>query len=283
MNTDRIEASSQTPLVDKRLNILAIGAHPDDAELGCGGLLLKAARRGHNVFLYNVTRGSASGDPQERARESIESSKFIGARALWMDNFEDATLSSSDAELVSHIEFFTNKCNADIVYTHSPVDNHHDHRAVAEATVEGARHAPNILSYEMPVTKNFNPQIYYDISDVIEDKIELINIFVSQKNKMFIKSHAIKGLAQYRALQSRLNVAHAVTAAVESFEVMKLSLENDFKLTRGLQDHITSYALEHRPKDVIEYLPSAGGTSSPHSTEPLSIGQTMLRKKLNQK
>lgn len=277
MNTDRIEASSQTPLVDKRLNILAIGAHPDDAELGCGGLLLKAARRGHNVFLYNVTRGSASGDPQVRVRESIESSKFIGARALWMDNFEDATLSNSDAELVSHIEFFTNKCNADIVYTHSPVDNHHDHRAVAEATVEGARYAPNILSYEMPVTKNFNPLIYYDISDVIEDKIELINIFASQKNKTFIKSHAIKGLAHYRALQSRLSTA--VTTAVESFEVMKLSLglENDFKLTRGLQDHITPYALKHRPKDVIEYLPSA------HRTMELSIDLAPASQQLRKK
>jgi hypothetical protein len=70
---------------------------------------------------------------------------------------------------------------------------------------------------------------------------------------MFLQSHAIKGLAQYRALQSRLNTA--ITSAVESFEVMKLSFEKDFKLTKGLQENITHHALAHSPKDVIEYFP----------------------------
>jgi LmbE family N-acetylglucosaminyl deacetylase len=45
------------------MNILAIGAHPDDIELGCGGLLLKAVRQGHSVWMYTLTRGAASGDP----------------------------------------------------------------------------------------------------------------------------------------------------------------------------------------------------------------------------
>ena len=51
------------------MNILAIGAHPDDIELGCGGTLLKAVRQGHKVYMYNVTRGSASGDPDMRVQE----------------------------------------------------------------------------------------------------------------------------------------------------------------------------------------------------------------------
>jgi LmbE family N-acetylglucosaminyl deacetylase len=49
------------------MNILAIGAHPDDIELGCGGLLLKASRQDrHNIFMYTLTRGGASGDPEQR-------------------------------------------------------------------------------------------------------------------------------------------------------------------------------------------------------------------------
>jgi len=64
------------------MNILAIGAHPDDIELGCGGLLLKAARQGHTVFMYSVTRGAVSGDPEQRTQELKRSAKFIGAKNL---------------------------------------------------------------------------------------------------------------------------------------------------------------------------------------------------------
>ena len=241
-----------------QLNILAIGAHPDDIELGCGGLLLKAVKRGHNVFLYNLTRGSASGDPEERTQELIDSAKFIGVRAMWVDNFEDTKL-SLNSEIINHIEYFIDKSSADIIYTHSSLDNHHDHRTLAAATIEAARYVPNVLSYEMPVSKEFKPQVYYDISDVIQDKIELINIFKSQKNKMFLQSHAIKGLAQYRALQSRSN---ASITSVEAFEVLKLSLEKDFQLRRGPQEGITDHALLHSPREVIEYLPHDNKFSS---------------------
>ena len=51
------------------MNILAIGAHPDDIEIGCGGMLIKAVRNGHSVYLYNITQGEKAGDPQQRAAE----------------------------------------------------------------------------------------------------------------------------------------------------------------------------------------------------------------------
>src|SRR5713101_841352 len=208
------------------MNILAIGAHPDDIELGCGGLMLKAARQGHNICMYTLTRGAASGDPIQRTLESIEAAKFIGAGTLLIDNFEDTKL-SSNSELIRHIECVINSIHPDVVYTHPYGDTHHDHRAVAEATVEGGRFVPNILSYEMPVTKDFKPHVYYDISDVIDDKLELLNVFCSQKHKMFLASHATKGLAQYRALQSRLD---PLVTAVEAFEVLKLGFGTDFRL-----------------------------------------------------
>src|ERR671922_3032626 len=88
------------------MRILAVGAHPDDIELGCGGLLLKASRQGHDVFMYTLTRGAASGDPEQRTKELMQSAKFIGAKALWIDNFEDTRLNASGTELINHIEFF---------------------------------------------------------------------------------------------------------------------------------------------------------------------------------
>jgi LmbE family N-acetylglucosaminyl deacetylase len=160
------------------MNILAIGAHPDDIELGCGGLLLKATKQGHNAYMYTLTHGEASGDPQLRIDELKRSSKIIGTKALWIDNFEDTKLSVSD-KLINHIEFFTREAEADVVITHSLSDIHHDHKAVAASTVEAARFVPNILSYEIPLTKDFNPQVYYDISDVVEEKVKLIKLFSS--------------------------------------------------------------------------------------------------------
>jgi len=208
------------------VNILAIGAHPDDIELGCGGLLIKAARQGHNVHMYTLTRGGAGGDPSERTNELRHSAEFIGAKHLWIDNFEDSKLSVTN-ELINHIEYFINKANPDIILTHSHGDIHHDHRAIAAATVEAARFNSNVLSYEIPLSRNFDPKVFYDISDVVYEKVELIEIFWSQQSKLYLKSNAIKGLAEYRALQSRLNTE---VRYVEAFEVLKLCFDNDFKL-----------------------------------------------------
>ncbi|HEX2013674.1 MAG TPA: PIG-L deacetylase family protein [Nitrososphaera sp.] len=229
------------------MNILAVGAHPDDIELGCGGLLLKAAKQGHDVFMYTLTRGAASGDPSERTKELVRSARFIGAKRLWIDNFEDTKLSLNN-DLINHIEFFINSADPDIVITHSLGDTHHDHRAIAAATLESGRFIPNIMSYEIPVTRDFKPQVYYDISDVMDDKIELINIFWSQRSKMFLKSNAIRGLAEYRALQSRLNTC---VTCVEAFEVMKLCFGKEFTLLKVPQENIRNVN-SAIPREVIE-------------------------------
>ena len=123
-------------------------------------------------------------------------------------------------DLVNSIEKIVEKVDPNLVLTHSAKDEHHDHRAVGSATIEAARLAPNILAYENPLTKDFVPQAYVDISDVIEEKIKLLNLYPSQRDKDYLKSNAIFGLAQYRALQSRLaNVKFA-----EAFQVTKFRL-----------------------------------------------------------
>src|ERR1700676_2174953 len=146
------------------MNILALGAHPDDIELGSGGTLIKAVREGHNVFMHTLTRGGASGDPAQRTEELKRSAKFIGAKDLKIDDFEDTKLTPGP-ELISHIESYINFADPDIIFTHSKRDIHHDHRAIANATVEAARFSSNIMAYEIPLTKEFEPEVYYDISD----------------------------------------------------------------------------------------------------------------------
>jgi LmbE family N-acetylglucosaminyl deacetylase len=236
-----------------KMNILAIGAHPDDVELGCGGTLLKAVRQGHNVFTYNVTRGSASGDPDTRVQELIRSSEFVGVNTLWIDNLEDTKL-SLNSQLVNHIEYFIGKAKPDLIYTHSGCDNHHDHRAIAAATAEAGRFVPSIIAYEMPVTKDFKPQVYFDISDVIDEKIRLLNVFYSQRDKMFIKANAIRGLAYYRALQSRLDPS---ITSVEAFEVVKLGFATDFKILESQSSLLPGHDdIQTLSNEIIEFHPA---------------------------
>jgi LmbE family N-acetylglucosaminyl deacetylase len=223
------------------MKLLAIGAHPDDIELGCGGLLIKAAREGHDVFLYTLTKGSASGDPEQRTREVLRSSKFIGARGAWVDDFPDSNLAINSG-LINAIEHKIDQVDPDLIITHFKGDAHHDHRAVAAATLEAARFESNVLAFEIPLTRDFEPKVYYDISDVIDDKVELIKIFWSQKTKLYTKANAIKGLAEFRALQSRLNTS---VDFVEAFDVAKLCLGPKFQLRK------VQYTKPELPRELV--------------------------------
>jgi LmbE family N-acetylglucosaminyl deacetylase len=188
-----------------------------------------------------------------RVQELINSSEFVGVNTLWIDNFEDTKL-SLNSQLVNHIEYFIGQAKPDLIYTHSGCDNHHDHRAIAAATIEAGRFVPNIVAYEMPVTKDFKPQVYFDISDVIDEKIQLLNVFYSQRDKMFIKSNAIRGLAYYRALQSRLDPS---VTSVEAFEVVKLGFAADLKILESKSSLLPGHDnLQTVNSNIIEYRPT---------------------------
>ncbi|HXW02235.1 MAG TPA: hypothetical protein VD828_02535, partial [Candidatus Nitrosotenuis sp.] len=99
---------------------------------------------------------------------------------------------------------------------------------------------------------NFSPQVYYDISDVVDDKVELINIFWSQHTKLYLKSNAIKGLAEYRALQSRLNTS---INYVEAFEVHKVCFGQEFGLYKVPQESLVKYQKNTiAPNGILELV-----------------------------
>jgi LmbE family N-acetylglucosaminyl deacetylase len=233
------------------MNILAIGAHPDDIELGCGGMLIKAARNGHCLYLYNLTQGEEAGDPQQRIGELRRTARYIGAKALYIDRFADTKLSLT-SDLINHIESHITLCKPDLIVTHPVTDTHHDHRAVAEATIEAGRNVSNILSYEMPLTKSFDPHIYYDISDSIDAKLELLSLFESQSHKMFLESRAIRGLAQYRALQSRLGSG---VSYAEAFQIAKVALDNNFAfMNNGSRVDAKEPLATRNPHEICECI-----------------------------
>ena len=95
------------------MNILAVGAHPDDIEFGCGGALLKYSLSGHHIFPLVLTKGNVGGDPSIRSREQEEAASFLGARQVFWGGFNDTELIDS-RETIQRIEEVMRKVSPDV-------------------------------------------------------------------------------------------------------------------------------------------------------------------------
>lgn len=153
-----------------RQSVLAVGAHPDDIELGCGGALAKHVAAGDRVTMLVVTRGEEGpGDSQERVREQLRAVEVLGVHELlWGQGFGDCRVSLQEFELVHLIEDAIEKSSATIVYTHTANDSHQDHRVVSRCTLGAARWVSSIMTYGGPSAIGFNPTAFVDISDSLD-------------------------------------------------------------------------------------------------------------------
>lgn len=197
------------------MNILAIGAHPDDIEIGCGGTLLKHARAGHKVYLLVLTGGGVGGDPQIRKNEQEESAKKMGAEKVYWGNFKDTHATDARA-LITAIEGVINEVKPQTVFINYLHDVHQDHRAVAKACLSATRYIKEVLYYEVPTTNNFEPETFVDIGAVLVDKIELLNTHASQVDRTRVEDLSIlevaKSCANFRGFQARVKYAEGFKA-----------------------------------------------------------------------
>src|SRR4051794_32581397 len=108
--------------------VLAVGAHPDDVEIGVGATLASHRAAGDAVVILTLSGGSVGGDTQARRHEALASAAIIGAR-LYLHDFEDTRMEPADG-LIATIEETIGDVQATVVYTHSEHDRHQDHRAV---------------------------------------------------------------------------------------------------------------------------------------------------------
>lgn len=172
------------------MNILAIGAHPDDVENSCGGTLAKYAKMGHKVFTATATNGnvgSATLSMEEiakiRKEEAKRAASLIGAEYVCLDYddemfFEDKEARKKFIDLVRY-------CKADIILTHSPKDYNPDHELTSKIVNDIAVMIPiakiptknkpydkiPLIAYFEPVHGlGFDPTDYVDITETIEIK-----------------------------------------------------------------------------------------------------------------
>ena len=197
------------------MNILAIGAHPDDIEFGCGGTLLKYSRKGNSVSVLVLTRGQFGGDPDVRVREQKEAAVSLGAKDVFWGGFNDTELVDNH-ETILKIEEVLHKVSPDVLFLNYYDDVHQDHRAAALAGVSASRYVKEILFYEVPTTQHFEPDIFVDINDVLEKKIELIKLHASQVDKTRVENltilESVQSCANFRGYQGRVKFAEGFKA-----------------------------------------------------------------------
>jgi LmbE family N-acetylglucosaminyl deacetylase len=194
------------------MNILAIGAHPDDIEYGCAGTLIKYAERGHRIHLMVLTGGEEGGSSEERHREQNAAAKIIGAQQVFWGDYIDTQL-PLNKELIDKIEEVLAEIKPDLILVNYGDDTHQDHRILTQATMSATRYVRNVLFFEVPTTQNFNPQVYVDISDTLERKFQVLEAHASQVMKTNIEDMSIAELARanatFRGIQGRVKFAEA--------------------------------------------------------------------------
>ncbi len=193
------------------MKILAIGAHPDDVEVGCCGTLLKYIHCGHDVYLLVMTTGDMGGDGGARKAEQITSAEIMGARDLIWGDYRDTQLSPHLNQMVYDIETLLAKIKPDFTFVNFGADTHQDHRALYKATVSATRYVKNVIFYEVPTTQNFSPTIFVDIKETLEKKIKTLLAHHSQVLKTNIEGLTIKDIAHstavFRGIQGRVQLA----------------------------------------------------------------------------
>jgi LmbE family N-acetylglucosaminyl deacetylase/CheY-like chemotaxis protein len=179
--------------------VLAVGAHPDDVEIGIGGLLLRHAAQGHAVTVLTLTAGEAGGAVAERIAESQRAAELLSARLVHVD-LKDASLSEGGATIAT-IKRVVDEIHPTTLYTHSIHDVHQDHRNVHNASLVAARGVPRVLCYQAPSTSvDFHPTRFVAIDEYLERKIEVIQAYTSQvKVRSYLDSELLRATARYWA------------------------------------------------------------------------------------
>jgi LmbE family N-acetylglucosaminyl deacetylase len=193
------------------LRVLCLGAHSDDIEIGCGGLILTLLRRGRSVDVDWVVL-SATGRREEEARRSA--SLFLrGARRrrIIVKDFRDGFF-SYDRAIKDTFEELKGGAPPDLVLTHFRTDRHQDHRVVSDLTWNTFRDHL-VLEYEIPKWDGDlgTPNCFVPLDRrTCERKVKhLHDVFGTQRSKDWFASETFLGLMRLRGMECRAREGYA--------------------------------------------------------------------------
>jgi N-acetylglucosamine malate deacetylase 1 len=183
------------------VNVLAVGAHPDDLEILCGGTLARFVKEGHDVVMCHATlgdRGSFVHTSEEiaaiRSRESKRAAEICGAQEATL-GLHDGEVSAADPEQRRLVVDLVRDTRPDVIITHFPNDYMSDHNEVSKLIFDCSFHATLPLFdtgkphhdkvtpiYYMEVIMGvaFQPTEYVDVTDLIDTKSAMLEAHATQ-------------------------------------------------------------------------------------------------------
>jgi N-acetylglucosamine malate deacetylase 1 len=220
------------------MNILALGSHPDDVEIFAGGTLLRYKQLGHRIFIALTTSGNigsptaATRDEIARVREAeqLEAAKLYDAEVRFL-RFDDE-LFQDTAESRRAVLSAMRWANPDVILTNPPFDASTDHGTTGTIVTKVLLSLPAKLvpADEPPVFKSpsvffwdtgggigFEPEVYVDISNVIDQKLEAVERHVSQAEWLALYSSDTmaeysRTIARFRGIQAGFTYAEGFRA-----------------------------------------------------------------------
>lgn len=204
------------------MNVLALGPHPDDAEIGCGGALALHADAGDRVTVACATDGEAGGIGTApaalaaiRRGEATAAAAVLGAAELRFLGFPDGRLGWAGYDLMAALVRLVRDLRPEIVYAPHPGDAHPDHATLAASAIDavrragahafpelGAPHRPGELRLYEVWTPLAGVAVTVDISSVAGRKAAAIRCHASQRGTVAFDEVAL-GLNRYRSILLR--------------------------------------------------------------------------------
>ena len=208
-----MEQKAQKKGVRPPMSVLAVGAHPDDIEVGCYGTLLKHKSLGDKVTVVITTKGGYGNRTWAQIiREIRNASKVLGVNYIILDNkigHYEITWKT-----VSELDQIISRNAVDTVYTMWHGDSHQDHQLTFKNVLAACRtkrirnlHCFELSEYSYRSQSTFNARYFVDISEFLEMKLKATEAF-----KSYITPHhieAIRGLAKHRGLACSSEYAEA--------------------------------------------------------------------------
>ena len=204
------------------LQILCLGAHSDDIEIGCGGTILRLAQQ-YPTCAFHWVVFNAIGPRSAEARRGAE--LFAGknaAQAPVLKTFQDGFMPFVGSEVKAVLEELKGKVSPDLIFTHNRGDAHQDHRLLAELTWNTVRDHL-ILEYEIPKYDGDlgQPSVFVPLEDeVCQKKVRhIMDTFQSQHTKRWFQESTFLSLMRLRGME-----CNAPSGYAEAFYCRKMVL-----------------------------------------------------------